>query len=69
MDDRMDKLVLATEQLLAANAELLAAVKEQAVHNAMLVQAVAQLLGEEAGAPVQDEGAEPERVDLDGNPY
>ncbi|MDF2483280.1 MAG: hypothetical protein K0R79_3637 [Stenotrophomonas indicatrix] len=42
---------------------------ELASHVGLLVQAVALLLGEEAGAPVQDEGAEPERVDLDGNPY
>nr|WP_312953318.1 hypothetical protein [Stenotrophomonas pavanii] len=44
-------------------------IAELAMHVGLLVQAVAQLLGEEAGAPVQDEGAEPERVDLDGNPY
>lgn len=69
MDERVDKLLLAAEQLLAANAELLAAVKEQAVHNAMLVHSVAMLLGEEAGTPVSDEGVEPPRVDLDGNPY
>lgn len=69
MDERIDKLVLAAEQLLAANAELLDAVKEQAVHNATLLQAVAMLLGEELGTPVQNEGAESERVDLDGNPY
>lgn len=71
MDDRIDKLVLTTAQLLAANAELLAAVREQAVHNAMLVQSVALLLGEELGAPVPEDGQEGEagRTDLDGNPY
>jgi hypothetical protein len=42
---------------------------ELVTHVGMLVQAVALLLGEEAGAPVQDESAEPERADLDGNPY
>ncbi|MCI1075401.1 hypothetical protein MOQ07_13240 [Stenotrophomonas maltophilia] len=53
-----------------------AAIVEQGRHIAdlamdvgLLVQAVAQLLGEEAGAPVHDEGAESERVDLDGKPY
>lgn len=83
MDDRIDKLVQVTELLLAANAELVAVVKEQgennaelvavvreqSEHNAALVQAVAMLLGEETGTPLPDEGAVPERVDLDGNPY
>lgn len=61
-DARIDRLVAAIEQQGKQVAEL-------AMHVGLLVQAVAQLLGEEAGAPVQEEGAEPERVDLDGNPY
>lgn len=61
-DARIDRLVAAIEQQGKQNAEL-------SMHVGLLVQAVAQLLGEEAGAPVQDEGAEPERVDLDGKPY
>ncbi|HHA2936776.1 hypothetical protein [Stenotrophomonas maltophilia] len=61
-DARIDRLVGVIEQEGKQIAEL-------AMHVGLLVQAVAQLLGEEAGAPVQDEGAEPERVDLDGNPY
>lgn len=61
-DDRIDRLVGIIEQQGKQIAEL-------AMHVGLLVQAVAQLLGEEAGAPVQAEGAEPERVDLDGNPY
>ncbi|MBN4994671.1 hypothetical protein NJG17_11635 [Stenotrophomonas maltophilia] len=61
-DSRIDRLVGIIEQQGKQIAEL-------AMHVGLLVQAVAQLLGEEAGAPVQDEGAEPERVDLDGNPY
>jgi len=61
-DARIDRLVAVIEQQGKQIAEL-------AAHVGLLVQAVAQLLGEEAGAPVQDEGAEPERVDLDGNPY
>lgn len=69
MVDKIEKLVLTAERLLAANAELLAAVKEQAEHNAMLVQSVAMLLGEEVGSPVQEEGVEQDRVDLDGKPY
>ncbi|UXB39351.1 hypothetical protein K7569_16685 [Stenotrophomonas maltophilia] len=61
-DARIDRLVGIIEQQGKQIAEL-------AMHVGLLVQAVAQLLGEEAGAPVQDEGAEPERVDLDGKPY
>lgn len=61
-DARIDRLVAAIEQQGKQVAEL-------AMHVGLLVQAVAQLLGEEAGAPVQEESAEPERVDLDGNPY
>ncbi|CRD61350.1 hypothetical protein [Stenotrophomonas thermophila] len=61
-DARIDRLVGAIEQQGKQIAEL-------AMYVGLLVQAVAQLLGEEAGAPVQDEGAEPERVDLDGKPY
>ncbi|MBH1671632.1 hypothetical protein I5U90_01000 [Stenotrophomonas maltophilia] len=61
-DSRIDRLVGIIERQSKQIAEL-------ALHVGLLVQAVAQLLGEEAGAPVQDEGAEPERVDLDGKPY
>ncbi|MCF3478841.1 hypothetical protein [Stenotrophomonas sepilia] len=61
-DARIDRLVGAIEQQGKQIAEL-------AMHNGLLVQAVSQLLGEEAGALVQEEGAEPERVDLDGKPY
>jgi uncharacterized coiled-coil protein SlyX len=59
---RIDRLVGVIEQQGKQIAEL-------ALHVAHLVQAVAQLLGEEAGAPVPDDGAESERVDLDGKPY
>ncbi|PZS71840.1 hypothetical protein [Stenotrophomonas maltophilia] len=61
-DARIDRLIGAIETQGNQIAEL-------AMHVGLLVQAVAQLLGEEAGAPVQDEGAEPARVDLDGKPY
>ncbi|ENB4187895.1 TPA: hypothetical protein ACKPW3_001657 [Stenotrophomonas maltophilia] len=61
-DSRIDRLVGIIEQQGKQIAEL-------AMHVGLLVQAVAQLLGEEAGAPVRDETAEPERVDLDGKPY
>jgi hypothetical protein len=44
---------------------------QQSEQIALLVQAVVLLLGEEAGSPVRegDEATDPERVDLDGNPY
>jgi len=61
-DSRIDRLVGIIEQQGKQIAEL-------AMHVGLLVQAVAQLLGEEAGAPVRDETAEPEPVDLDGQPY
>lgn len=61
-DSRIDRLVGIIEQQGKQIAEL-------AMHVGLLVQAVAQLLGEEAGTPVQDDGAEPERIDLDGKPY
>ncbi|MCU0993987.1 hypothetical protein JAK71_15370 [Stenotrophomonas maltophilia] len=61
-DSRIDRLVGIIEQQGKQIAEL-------AMHVGLLVQAVAQLLGEEAGTPVHDEGAEPKRVDLDGKPY
>ncbi|MFV7512902.1 hypothetical protein ACNPM2_10995 [Stenotrophomonas geniculata] len=60
--DSIDRLVGIIEQQGKQIAEL-------AMHVGLLVQAVAQLLGEEAGTPVHDEGAEPQRVDLDGKPY
>ncbi|WP_239506813.1 hypothetical protein [Stenotrophomonas maltophilia] len=62
MDERIERLVTAIEQQGKQIAEL-------AMHVGLLVQAVAQLLGEEAGAPVEDEGVEAERLDLDGRPY
>ncbi|MGA6183344.1 MULTISPECIES: hypothetical protein [Stenotrophomonas] len=61
-DGRIDRLVGIIEQQGKQIAEL-------ALHVGLLVQSVAQLLGEEAGAPLQDEGAEPARNDLDGIPY
>ncbi|WP_099473332.1 hypothetical protein [Stenotrophomonas maltophilia] len=61
-DARIDRLIGAIETQGKQIGEL-------AMHNGLLVQAVAQLLGEEAGVPVQDEGAEPARLDLDGKPY
>ncbi len=69
VDDRLDKLLALTEKQHATIVEQGKQIAELTVHVGLLVQAVAQLLGEEVGAPVLDEGAEPARVDLDGKPY
>lgn len=69
MDGRIDRLLALAEQQHAAIVEQGRHIAELAMHVGLLVQAVAQLLGEEAGAPAHDEGAESERVDLDGKPY
>jgi len=68
-DSRLDKLLSLAEQQHSALVEQGKQIAELGTHVGLLVQAVAQLLGEEVGVPVQDEGAEPPRVDLDGNPY
>lgn len=60
-DARIDRLVTAIEEQGKQVGEL-------ATHVGLLVQSVAQLLGEETGHPVEDE-LEPQRVDLDGEPY
>lgn len=60
-DARIDRLVTAIEEQGKQVGEL-------ATHVGLLVQSVAQLLGEETGHPVEDE-QEPQRVDLDGEPY
>ncbi|MBN8791711.1 MAG: hypothetical protein J0I01_05725 [Stenotrophomonas nitritireducens] len=60
-DARIDRLVTAIEEQGKQVGEL-------ATHVGLLVQSVAQLLGEETGHPVEDE-QEPQRTDLDGNPY
>jgi len=49
---------------------LVGGLEAQAEHIGLLVQCVAQLLGEETGTPVEsDSTADPERTDLDGNQY
>lgn len=71
MDNDMqqpDTLLRITERLLAAVEEQGRQIGELATHVGLLTQSVAQLLGEETGQPVEDE-QEPQRVDLDGNPY
>ena len=56
------------DSLVGAIAEQARQIGELATHVGVLVQSVAQLLGEETGHPVDDE-PEPQRTDLDGNPY
>lgn len=69
MDDRLDRLLALAEMQNAIIAEQGKQIAELATHVGLLVQAVAQLLGEEAGLPVEGEGSTPERRDLDGNTY
>ncbi|WP_313418277.1 hypothetical protein [Stenotrophomonas sp.] len=69
MDDRLDKLLALAERQHATIVEQGEQIAELGTHVGLLVQAVAQLLGEEAGTPVHDEGTEPPRADFDGNPY
>ena len=77
MDDQLSKLVALAElqlqasaKLQSAHAELLGVVREQADHNAALLQCVAMLLGEELGTPEGSGAAQDaDRTDLDGRPY
>ncbi len=76
VDDRLDKLLALAEMQHATiveqgrqNVAQGKQIAELGMHVGLLVQAVAQLLGEEAGMPVQDESTESPRVDLDGKPY
>lgn len=68
-DSRLDKLLGLAEQQHATIVEQGKQIAELGVHVGLLVQAVAQLLGEEAGLPVEDEESGSERRDLDGNTY
>lgn len=71
MDERIDRLLSLAEQLLAAIAEQGRQNSLQAEQIALLTQSVVLLLGEEVGVPVPegDAAAEPQRTDMDGNPY
>ena len=68
-DSRLDKMLSLAEQQHSALVQQGKQRAELGTHVGLLDQAVAQLLGEDVGVPVQGEGAEPPRVDLDGNPY
>lgn len=71
MDECIDRLLSLAEQLLAAIAEQGRQNSLQAEQIALLTQSVVLLLGEEVGVPVPegDAAAEPQRTDMDGNPY
>ncbi len=71
MDERIDRLLSLAEQLLAAIAEQGRQNSLQAEQIALLTQSVVLLLGEEVGVPESDAdaAAEPQRTDMDGNPY
>ncbi|HYQ54232.1 MAG TPA: hypothetical protein VES70_27800 [Pseudomonas sp.] len=78
MDERIQNLLTTTESLLASNietraavVELVAVIKTQHEHIGLLVQAVALLLGEDLGTPLEkpDGPSEAPRTDMDGNLY
>jgi len=78
MDERIQNLLTTTESLLASNietraavVELVAVIKSQHEHIGLLVQAVALLLGEELGAPIDEPHSAPKetRADMDGHEY
>ncbi|MGR4897500.1 hypothetical protein ACIPR8_19850 [Stenotrophomonas sp. LARHCG68] len=69
MTDHIETLaavVSLQQQAIDAQAKQIGVLAEQV---GLLVQSVAQLLGEEAGIPVEGEGDATERVDLDGRSY
>ncbi len=67
-DEQLDRLLVALERNQVTVVGLVRAVEQQCEQIGLLVQSVAMLLGEELGAP-EDEDAEPERLDMDGKPY
>lgn len=71
MDGRIDRLLALAEQQHAAIVEQGRQIAQQAEQIGLLTQSVVLLLGEEVGVPVPDgdAAAEPQRTDMDGNPY
>ncbi|XGB23815.1 hypothetical protein KX924_13890 [Streptomyces sp. II-2-2-2] len=71
MDERIDRLLSLAEQQHATIVEQGRQIAQQAEHIGLLTQSVVLLLGEEVGVPVPegDAAAEPQRTDMDGNPY
>jgi hypothetical protein len=71
MDERIDRLLSLAEQQHATIAEQGRQIAQQAEQIGLLTQSVVLLLGEEVGVPVPegDAAAEPQRTDMDGNPY
>jgi hypothetical protein len=66
-----EKLLAAIEAQHATIAEQGQQIAQQAEQIGLLTQSVVLLLGEEVGVPVPDAdaAAEPQRTDMDGNPY
>jgi len=71
MDERIDRLLSLAEQQHATIVEQGRQITQQAEHIGLLTQSVVLLLGEEVGVlvPEGDAAAEPQRTDMDGNPY
>lgn len=71
MDERIDRLLSLAEQQHATIVEQGRQIAQQAEQIGLLTQSVVLLLGEEVGVPVPegDAAAEPQRTDMDGNPY
>jgi hypothetical protein len=67
-EDQCERLIAGLEANQAAVSDLVKVVAQQAEQIGLLVQSVVLMLGEELGTPVPEED-EPQRVDLDGNPY
>lgn len=67
-DAQLVQLVAALERNAASTADLVKMVGQQSEQIGLLVQSVALLMGEDLGAPV-DEDEESTRLDMDGNPY
>lgn len=71
MDERIDRLLSLAERQHATIVEQGRQIAQQAEHIGLLTQSVVLLLGEELGVPMPDADAtpEPQRTDMDGNPY
>jgi len=71
MDERIDRLLSLAEQQHATIVEQGRQIAQQAEQIGLLTQSVVLLLGEEVGVPVPEgeAAAEPQRTDMDGNPY
>lgn len=71
MEERIDRLVDLAERQHATIVEQGQQIATLTEHVGLLAQSVALLLGEETGVALEDReaSAEPQRTDMDGNPY